>query len=582
METLHSFKGYGKMDPADDHAFRHKTRRRIILIGVSTFLLLVIITTVATVLVINKRNNTDEPSSNQSPISTSSSIKAICSVTLYPDSCYASLSAAFVNSSAIDTDPATLFNLSLSVASRALSNISLFLSKLDIPAADKRLRAAVLDCRELIDDAVDRFNESAAVLAGTKPGEKILSESKIGDLKTWLSSTIADQETCLDGFEGTTGGFREKLKAAMANSTQLASNSLAIVSSIIAKLHFPINRKLLSIDGAGRKFLPEWATEGQRRILAAVNTSANVTVAQDGTGSVKTVQAAVDLVPKGNLSPFVIYIKAGEYNEAVVIDKNKWNIVIVGDGMDKTIITSNKNFIDGTPTFSTATFAVTGRNFIAKDIGFKNTAGAEKHQAVALRSGSDRSIFYRCSFDAFQDTLYAHSNRQFYRDCQVTGTVDFIFGDAVVVFQNCKILPRQPLANQANTITAQGKKDPNENTGISIQGCTIGPYDAVTRPTFLGRPWKNYSTTVIMKSEIGSVVDPAGWLAWLPGVVPPDTINYAEYENTGPGAGVAGRVRWVGYRPAIGVDEASKYSVASFLDGEEWIPEAGVEYEPNL
>ncbi|XP_020598522.1 pectinesterase 3-like, partial [Phalaenopsis equestris] len=173
-------------------------------------------------------------------------------------------------------------------------------------------------------------------------------------------------------------------------------------------------------------------------------------------------------------------------------------------------------------------------------------------------------------------------NRQFYRDSQIAGTVDFIFGDSSAVFQNCTILPRQPLPNQSNTITAHGKKDPNENTAFSIQGSAIRPYDPVTRPTFLGRPWKNYSTTVFMRSEIGSVVDPAGWLAWLPGVPPPDTIDYAEYENTGPGASVAGRVKWVGYRPAMSADEASKFAVAALLGGEEWIAQAGVQVQPNL
>ncbi|KAJ7011476.1 hypothetical protein NC653_001800 [Populus alba x Populus x berolinensis] len=112
--------------------------------------------------------------------------------------------------------------------------------------------------------------------------------------------------------------------------------------------------------------------------------------------------------------------------------------------------------------------SVAGKGFFARDIKFINTAGAEMHQAVAFRSGSDMSVLFRCAFDGFQDTLYAHSNRQFYRDCDITGTVDFMFGNAAVVFQNCNIQPRQPLPNQFNTITAQEKKDPNQNTGISI------------------------------------------------------------------------------------------------------------------
>ncbi|KVH93309.1 hypothetical protein Ccrd_004644 [Cynara cardunculus var. scolymus] len=97
-----------------------------------------------------------------------------------------------------------------------------------------------------------------------------------------------------------------------------------------------------------------------------------------------------------------------------------------------------------------------------------------------------------CSFDAFQDTLYLHSNCQFYRDRGVTSTMDFIFGHSAVVLQNCKIKPWQPLPNQFVTITAQGKKDPNEDSGISIHKCDITPLDYLTAPTYLGRPWKDY------------------------------------------------------------------------------------------
>ena len=223
-----------------------------------------------------------------------------------------------------------------------------------------------------------------------------------------------------------------------------------------------------------------------------------------------------------------------------------------------------------------------GKGFIAKDIGFENTAGASKHQAVALRSGSDRSVFYKCSFDGYQDTLYAHSNRQFYRDCDITGTIDFIFGNAAAVFQNCNIKPRQPLSNQFNTITAQGKKDPNQNTGISIQNCEFSAFDNLTAPTFLGRPWKEYSTTVIMQSTIGSFLNPLGWKEWVPNVEPASTIFYAEYQNKGPGSDVAQRVKWAGYRPSITETDAGKFTVQSFIQGGDWLPEAKVDFDTNL
>ncbi|KAJ1402377.1 Pectinesterase, catalytic [Sesbania bispinosa] len=124
-----------------------------------------------------------------------------------------------------------------------------------------------------------------------------------------------------------------------------------------------------------------------------------------------------------------------------------------------TIITGNHNVVDGFTTFNSATFAcnlmmsttnikgeywlaaVVGQGFVAVNITFRNTAGPSKHQAVALRSGADMSTFYSCSFEGYQDTLYTHSMRQFYRECDIYGTVDFIFGNAAVVLQNCNIYP---------------------------------------------------------------------------------------------------------------------------------------------
>ncbi|KAF2315035.1 hypothetical protein GH714_037629 [Hevea brasiliensis] len=140
---------------------------------------------------------------------------------------------------------------------------------------------------------------------------------------------------------------------------------------------------------------------------------------------------------------------------------------------------------------------VVGNGFIAKGITFENSAGPSKHQAVALRSGSDFSAFYQCSFVGYQDTLYVHSLRQFYRECDIYGTIDFIFGNAAVVFQNCNLYARKPNQNQKNIFTAQGREDPNQNTGISIINSKVtAAADLIpvksSFNTYLGRPWKQY------------------------------------------------------------------------------------------
>ncbi|MBA0778326.1 hypothetical protein Gotri_006199 [Gossypium trilobum] len=441
----------------------------------------------------------------------------------------------------------------------------------------------------MFDDALDRLNDSATSLE-VGEGEKLLSDSKISDLKTWLSTAITDQETCLDSLEelNATKHFNatvvEEMKAAMQNSTEYASNCLAIVARILGlltDLNIRIHRRLLGFEKAGSEF-PAWVSPTERRLLQESKPTPNVIVAQDGSGNVLTINDAVKLVGKKNESRFVIYVKEGKYVENVILDKHMWNVMIYGDGKTKTLISGSHNFVDGTPTFATATFAVAGKGFIAKGIGFINTASAAKHQAVAMRSGSDRSVFYRCAFDAYQDTLYAHSNRQFYRECDILGTIDFIFGNAAVVFQSCNILPRQPLANQFNTITAQGKKDPNQNTGICIQKCSISAFGNLTAKTYLGRPWKEFSTTVIMQSKIGAFLDPVGWKGWVANVDPPISIFYAEYQNSGPGSNVDNRVKWAGYRSTLSDVDAGKFTVETFIQGHEWLPNATVSYEPAL
>ncbi|KAI9160823.1 hypothetical protein LWI28_011823 [Acer negundo] len=130
---------------------------------------------------------------------------------------------------------------------------------------------------------------------------------------------------------------------------------------------------------------------------------------------------------------------------------------MVGDGVRNTIITSGHSVGGGYTTYNSATAGIDGFHFLARDITFSNTAGPLKGQAVALRSASDFSVFYRCAFQGYQDTLFVHSQRQFYRECYIYGTIDSIFGNAAVVFQNCIILVRRPLKGQANVITAQGR-----------------------------------------------------------------------------------------------------------------------------
>ncbi|XP_010487229.1 PREDICTED: pectinesterase 1-like [Camelina sativa] len=586
MDTMNSIKNsYGKVNEAEDLALKRKTAKRFIYMGLSVAVLVaIIISSVVAVAVHSRRNNSPKPRPNSTPeLTPAASLKTVCSVTRYPSSCISSISKFPASNT---TDPEVLFKLSLKVVADELNSISDLPTKLAEGTNDERIKSALGVCGDLFDDAIDRVNATVSAME-VGDGKNILNSTKIDDLKTWLSAALTSHDTCLDALDElvqiktdyANSTITQKLKSAMVNSGEYTSNSLAIVAKVLSTLSdfgIPIHRRRL-LNSADS--FPHWVSPRVRRLLQAKNLTPNVVVAADGSGDVKTVNEAVARVPNKGNTVFVIYVKAGTYVENVLLDKSKWNVLMYGDGQEKTIISGSRNWAKGTPTFQTATFATQGQGFMMKDIKIINTAGPEKHQAVAFRSGADLSVYYQCSFDGFQDTLYPHSNRQFYRNCDVTGTVDFIFGAATVVFQDCTIRPRQPLKGQYITITAEGKKDQNQNSGTTIQRCTISPNGNVTAEVYLGRPWKEFSTTVIMQSVIGSFVNPAGWHSWEDNKEPPSTILYGEYKNSGPGSDVSNRVKWAGYKPVMSDAEAARFTVANFLRGGDWLPAMGVPFQ---
>lgn len=448
---------------------------------------------------------------------------------------------------------------------------------------DFRLSTAVSDCLDLLDLSADELSWSLSATQNPK-GKNNSTGNLSYDMRTWLSAALANQDTCSDGFEGTDSFVKNVVVGSLGQVTSLVTELLRMVH--------PVPEAKLSKGGINGRNLqtkdqfPSWVSSKDRKLVQVNGVSVDVTVALDGTGNYTSVSAAVLDAPNYSSRRYVIYIKRGVYKENVEIKKKKWNLMMFGDGMEATVISGNRSFIDGWTTFRSATFAVSGRGFLARDMTFENTAGPEKHQAVALRSDSDLSVFYRCSIKGYQDSLYTHTMRQFFRECKISGTVDFIFGDAAAVFQNCQILAKKGLPNQKNTITAQGRKDPDQPTGFSIQFCNISA-DSDLLPsvnstyTYLGRPWKTYSRTVIMQSYMSNVIRPQGWLEWN-GNISLDTLYYGEYMNYGPGAGLGSRVSWPGFHAINQSSQAANYTVGKFIEGNLWLPSTGIKYTSGL
>ncbi|RRT65119.1 hypothetical protein B296_00010817 [Ensete ventricosum] len=225
---------------------------------------------------------------------------------------------------------------------------------------------------------------------------------------------------------------------------------------------------------------------------------------------------------------------------------------------------------------------VTGDGFMARDLTVANTAGPDAHQAVAYRSDSDRSVLEHVEFLGHQDTLYASSLRQFYQSCRVSGTVDFIFGNAAAVFRDCSILvvPRQldPEHGETNTVTAHGRSDPAQSTGFVFDRCVVNGSDEylalyksnpAVHLAYLGRPWKEYSRTVFIDCSMGEIVRQEGWTPWSEDFAL-RTLYYGEFGSSGPGGKTTARVPWSSKIPA---EHLGVYSLESFIQGDQWIPD---------
>ncbi|KAI3679992.1 hypothetical protein L2E82_50729 [Cichorium intybus] len=423
--------------------------------------------------------------------------------------------------------------------------------------SDARAKATLVDCLELYEDLIHYLD---------------LSKNHMNpiDLKKWLNPTLANHQECQNGFKDST------LYLHLKNLLIVLQNFLKLLVYLHAE-NKPSSSNLSMISDPRHILLVE----------GGATTQADLVVAQDGSGDFSTVTEAIKASKNRRIGTdrFVIHIKSGIYVENVVIESSMSNLTLIGDGIDATTITSNRNTDDGFVTYNTATFQIWGPGFVAVGITFENTAGPGKQQALALLSASDLSAFYKCSFKGYQDTLCLLRHQQFYRECDIYGTIDFIFGDAAAVLQNCNIYVRRPIHGQENTITAQGRTDSSSVTGFVIHNSRVvaAPDSALgdgAVRTFLGRPWRDYSRVIFVKCDLDSLIDPQGWMPYR-GSSAFDRVYYAEYMNTGKGADTGGRVTWPGYH-ILTAGEVEQFSVGSFLAGDLWIPQTGVPFDSGI
>ncbi|KAL1222261.1 putative pectinesterase/pectinesterase inhibitor 51 [Cardamine amara subsp. amara] len=524
-------------------------------------------------------NSRRSHSGNTPPVNPSSSlasqIRLACNATRYPDQCVSSLSES--GRVPPDPKPIQIIHSAISVSFQNLkTGQSKIKSIVDSSVGNLNRTNAANTCLQLLSYSEHR----------TQSTDEALTSGKIKDARAWMSAALVYQYDSWSALKYVNDTSQvDETMTFLDGLIHVSSNALSMMVSYdnfgdnVASWTYPSTER----DGFWEKTGPGLGSDSGTGVNLGFPSGLeeDVTVGKDGKCRYKTVQDAVNAAPEDNgMRKFVIRIKEGVYEETVRVPFEKKNVVFIGDGMGKTVITGSLNAgMPGITTYNTATVGVVGDGFMARDLTFQNTAGPDAHQAVAFRSDSDFSLLENCEFLGNQDTLYAHGLRQFYKSCRIQGNVDFIFGNSAAVFQDCEILvaPRQlkPEKGETNAVTAQGRIDPSQSTGFVFFNCLINGTEEYMKlykanpkvhKNFLGRPWKDYSRTVFIGCNLEALITPAGWLPWS-GDFALKTLYYGESKNTGPGADRSQRVSWSSEIPNEHVDV---YSVANFIQADEW------------
>lgn len=293
-------------------------------------------------------------------------------------------------------------------------------------------------------------------------------------------------------------------------------------------------------------------------------------VAKDGSGDFMTVQEAVNAVPVNRKIRTTIFIRKGIYKEPVVIPETQTNISFIGESESETMLTFDNFATRKTPlgenmgTSGSSSLYIYANGFEAENMTFENSAG-NVGQAVAVFVAGDQVAFRHCRFLGNQDTLYTWGkvSRQYYEECYIEGTVDFIFGSSTCVFDRCEIHAKRSGGYLTAASTLEGTA-----YGYVFLNCKLTASEGVT-DVYLGRPWRPYAKTVYLGCEMGAHIKPEGWNNWGK----PDaekTTYYGEYGSSGSGANAKDRATW---SHQLTKKEAETFSIKDILAARDgWNP----------
>ncbi|WP_282635543.1 pectinesterase family protein [Sphingobacterium thalpophilum] len=280
-----------------------------------------------------------------------------------------------------------------------------------------------------------------------------------------------------------------------------------------------------------------------------------IVVDQQGRGNFTTIQAAINSVRAFRGEHAVrIWVKNGIYHEKVVIPSYLENIQLIGEDVTgtKIVYDDHAGKMADCPdetgeikrgTFNSYTLLVRANSVLIKNITIENAAGPVG-QAVALHLEGDRIAVVNCRLLGYQDTLYLGKSggKNYFANCSIYGTTDFIFGPGTSFFCDCKLF------SLSNSYVTAASTPAGERYGYVFYKSQFLPVDQSVMKVFLGRPWRPYANTVLVDCYLGPHIVPEGWNEWHGDELFPQkekTVFYAELGSKGEGAkDLSKRKRW--------------------------------------
>lgn len=239
----------------------------------------------------------------------------------------------------------------------------------------------------------------------------------------------------------------------------------------------------------------------------------------------KTINAAIEFMPVNSATRYYIYIKNGIYNEILTIPENIKNISFIGQSKDSVIIANTV-----CPVVN-----IQGQHIYMENLTIKNTVNPDVElYSIACYAEGKNNIYKNVKFSGHQDTKRTGGDRHYYANCDIKGTIDFIYGSGANFYDSCNIfLEKRNLMMQNSktwdtvAVVVAGSHNSNVKYGYVFNNCCIDGHKSNANRYSLGRPWHNAPRAVFINTTMKILPFQYGWTSM--GSTPP--ALYAEYNS---------------------------------------------------